>query len=220
VVVAGAVIGGSFGGVDYDRGIDVGLYKTEIPAISKSGSWTDGVYFIPESYKNNYTDFTSYKPSTINDLWYWTAPEDGVYYCRTHTSDGRGSHGIFVNDNFVTPVGDHYYSNTVATIILNKNDIVRILDLGNLVAYGAFQKFKTLTEIIDAYPGILSQQAYPQGPIFNTSKFFPFKNSGNRPFGDMSFPDYSKGFDIRNEEGAIKRWIAPENGWLIIRNVE
>ena len=217
--MVGAIIGGGFNGVDYDNGINVGLYKTEIPAISGSGSWTGGVYFIPESYKNNITDFKSYQPSTIDDLWYWTAPEDGVYYCRTHTSEGRGTHGIFVNDNFVTPVGDHYLSNTVATLILNKNDIVRILDLGNVVEYATSQKVKTLTEFIDMYPSLLSQQGYPQGPIFNTSRFFPFKNSDVSEygyFGGMGFPDYSRGFDIRNTDGSITGWTAPEDGWLIL----
>jgi hypothetical protein len=39
-------------------------------------------------------------------------------------------------------------------------------------------------------------------------------NSGGY-FGGMGFPDYSKGFDIRNSNGNISGWVAPEDGWLI-----
>lgn len=48
--------------------------------------------------------------------------------------------------------------------------------------------------------------------------------TGSVQFGGMGFPDYSRGFEIRTDRdkngvptGPLKRWVAPEDGWLILR---
>lgn len=223
------IVGGGFGGVDYDNGINVGLHKTEIPAISGSGNWVDGVYFIPENYKDNLSSLYSYQPTTIDDLWHWTTTEAGVYHCKTYGTDGRGTTGIFINGNLVAIIGNRQATDTETTVILNSGDTLNILNLTNVLkTTGEPATFNTLEEIKSKYPDTtLYQQCYNkgQGPVFIFSRFFPFKNNDNRLFGGTTLPNYNDGYELTASQAGvifddikngITKYTVQEDCWLSV----
>ena len=138
--IAGNGIIGSFE-VDYENIIHPGKFSS----IWNEGFTTDGLsggsyWWIPENtvISNGinggaYCHTPKYLPNEgqpeYETFYEWTVPYNGIWHLQLDAGQCRGSHGIYVNYKLVYIIGNDQADDDAASIILNKNDKVILINL-------------------------------------------------------------------------------------------